>query len=85
MAVEVPTHYGGVGSTFFTCCLVIEELAKTDPGVSVICDVQNTLVNTLLLRHGTPEQKEKYLPQTSSNMVNLFNLHLYYNSLYLPT
>ena len=70
MGVEVPTHYGGVGSSFFTCCLVIEELAKTDPGISVICDVQNTLVNTLLLKLGTKEQKDKYLPKTTHGMVS---------------
>lgn len=69
MAVEVPTKYGGVGASFFTCCLVIEELAKTDPSVSVMCDVQNTLVNTLLLKLGTDAQKNKYLPLTSKDTV----------------
>lgn len=70
MGVEVPTKYGGVGSTFFNCCLVIEELAKTDAAVSVMVDVQNTLVNTLLLNLGTEQQKEKYLPQTTSDLVS---------------
>jgi len=69
MGVEVPTKYGGVGSSFFTCCLVIEELAKVDPSVSVMCDVQNTLLNTLLLKYGTEAQKQKYLPKTTSDTV----------------
>ena len=71
MGVEVPTKYGGVGSTFFNCCLVIEELAKTDPSVSVMCDVQNTLVNTLLLKYGTEAQKQKFLPKTTSDTVSV--------------
>ena len=70
MGVEVPTKYGGVGSTFFTACLIVEELAKVDPSVSVLCDVQNTLVNTLLLKYGSEAQQAKYLPLTASNMVS---------------
>jgi len=74
MGVEVPTKYGGVGSSFFTACLIIEELAKTDPSVSVMCDVQNTLVNTLLLKYGTEAQQAKYLPLTATNTVGSFAL-----------
>ncbi len=60
--VEVPEEYGGPGGTFFQSILVVEELAKVDPAISVIVDVQNTLVNNALLRWGSPDQKKRYLP-----------------------
>ncbi|KAH9244042.1 hypothetical protein BASA81_018598 [Batrachochytrium salamandrivorans] len=46
MGIETPSEFGGSESSFMSAILVIEELAKVDPSVSVICDVQNTLVNT---------------------------------------
>ena len=47
MGVEIPEEYGGTGMNFMAACLVIEELAKVDASVSVMCDVQNTLVNNV--------------------------------------
>lgn len=44
MGIEIDPKYGGTGASFFSSVLVIEELAKVDPSVSVFCDVQNTLV-----------------------------------------
>ncbi|KAJ3717014.1 acyl-CoA dehydrogenase/oxidase [Lentinula raphanica] len=37
-------------------------LAKADPAVSALCDVHNTLVNTVVRKHATEAQKEKLLP-----------------------
>ncbi len=50
------------------------ELAKVDPAISVVCDVQNTLVNTLIRKYGTPAQKEKYLERLSTDTVGCFCL-----------
>ena len=69
MGIEIEAEYGGTNSSFFASCLVIEELAKVDPAVSVMCDVQNTLINTLFRKYGTLQQKEEYLPRLASNMV----------------
>nr|KAG5687675.1 hypothetical protein BaRGS_027567 [Batillaria attramentaria] len=74
MAIETPTKYGGTNSTFFVANLVIEELAKVDPAVSVFCDIQNTLINTLIMKLGTEEQKDKYLPRLATDMVGSFCL-----------
>merc|ERR1712144_28712 len=54
--------------------MVIEELAKVDPSVSVLCDVHNTLVNTIFRKYGTEEQKAKYLPDLSTCKVGSFCL-----------
>ncbi|CAN9509179.1 unnamed protein product [Ophioblennius macclurei] len=74
MGIEIDPEYGGTGSTFFSSILVIEELAKVDPSVAVLCDIQNTLINTLLVKLGNPAQKEKYLTRLSTDMVGSFCL-----------
>ena len=63
MGIEVPEAYGGAGGSFFMACLAIEELAKVDPSVSVMCDVQNTLVNNIFKNWASEEQKKKYFPR----------------------
>ena len=45
------------------------ELAKVDPSVSVLCDVHNTLVNTVLRKYATKEVQDKYLPQLAESKV----------------
>jgi alkylation response protein AidB-like acyl-CoA dehydrogenase len=74
MGIEVPEQYGGAGSDIFTACLAIEALAKVDPSVSVLCDVQNTLVNNALVRWGNDAQKERYLPKMCSEWVGSYCL-----------
>ncbi|MEE6486545.1 hypothetical protein FKM82_014632 [Ascaphus truei] len=74
MGIEVDQQYGGTGASFFSSILVIEELAKVDPSVSVLCDIQNTLINALFHRLGTEAQKETYLPRLCRDMVGSFCL-----------
>ncbi|XP_076041663.1 short/branched chain specific acyl-CoA dehydrogenase, mitochondrial [Oratosquilla oratoria] len=74
MAIETDPKYGGCGSSFFVSSLVIEELAKVDPSVSVFCDLQNTLINTLFSKLGTEDQKDKYLPKLASEFTGSFCL-----------
>ena len=72
MGIEIPSEYNGTNSTFFTSCLVVEELAKVDGSLSVMCDIQNTLINTLMLNLGSDYLKSRYLPQLANNMVQKF-------------
>ncbi|XP_075999768.1 short/branched chain specific acyl-CoA dehydrogenase, mitochondrial [Genypterus blacodes] len=74
MGIEIDPEYGGTGSTFFSSILVIEELAKVDPSIAVLCDIQNTLINTLVSKLGTPEQKEQYLSRLATDTVGSFCL-----------
>ncbi|ESO86555.1 hypothetical protein LOTGIDRAFT_235352 [Lottia gigantea] len=74
MGIEVDSEYGGTDTTFFNACLVIEELARVDPSVSVMVDVHNTLITALFMNYGTKEQKEKYLPRLCSDMLGSFCL-----------
>jgi len=74
MGIEIPEEYGGAGTSFFMSILAVEELSRVDPSAAVICDVQNTLVNNALMRWGTPEQKEKYLPRLATEWVGAYAL-----------
>ena len=71
MGIEIPSEHGGAESSFTSAILTIEELAKIDPSVSVMCDVHNTLVNTVVRKYGTKEQHEKYLPLLAQSKVSL--------------
>ncbi len=74
MGIELPDQYGGAGGSFFMAILAIEALAKVDPSVSVLVDVQNTLVNNIFLRWGTEAQKKKYGPLLASQKVGSYCL-----------
>jgi alkylation response protein AidB-like acyl-CoA dehydrogenase len=74
MGVEIPEQYGGSGSSFFTAILAVEALARVDPSVSVLVDVQNTLVINALLRWANDEQKKRYLPKMASEWVGSYCL-----------
>ena len=74
MGIEVPAKYGGAGSSLFNAILAVEALAIVDPSVSVFVDVQNTLVNNALLRWGTEDQKQRYLPKLTSDWVASYAL-----------
>uniref|UniRef100_A0A2S2PHZ4 Short/branched chain specific acyl-CoA dehydrogenase, mitochondrial n=1 Tax=Schizaphis graminum TaxID=13262 RepID=A0A2S2PHZ4_SCHGA len=74
MAIEIDQEYGGSGSSFMSSTLTVEEIAKVDPSVSVLVDLQNTLGNNVLLKVGNKEQKEKYLPRLAQDTVSSFCL-----------
>jgi short/branched chain acyl-CoA dehydrogenase len=74
MGIEIPDAYGGSGATFFMSAIAIEELARVDPSVAVLVDVQNTLVNNAVLRWGSEAQKKKYFPLLASKWVGAYAL-----------
>lgn len=74
MGIEIPEHFGGSGGTFFEAILAVEEISAIDPSVGVLVDVQNTLCINALLRWGTDEQKQKYLPRMSADTVAAYAL-----------
>lgn len=82
MSVEIPAEFGGSGSSFFSSVIVIEEIAKIDMSLSVMVDVQNTLVNQLVVKLGTDEQRKKYLPLLCANTVtSAYLYHCLYSAL----
>ena len=69
MGIEVPEEHGGQGGTFFDAVLAIQGLSRVDPSVSVVVDVQNTLVINALLRWANPSQQRRFLPRACKNLV----------------
>ena len=69
MGIETSAEHGGAESSFTSAIIAIEELARVDPSVSVMCDVHNTLVNTVVRKYGTKEQQDKWLPKLAESMV----------------
>jgi alkylation response protein AidB-like acyl-CoA dehydrogenase len=74
MGIEVPERYGGAGGRFFHAVLAVEELSRVDPSIGVLVDVQNTLVINALLRWGTEEIRQRYLPVLSTRTVGAYAL-----------
>ena len=74
MGIEIPEEFGGSGMNFTAAIVAIEELARIDPSVSVMCDVHNTLVVTAILKYGTAESKRKWLPALATKTVGSFCL-----------
>jgi alkylation response protein AidB-like acyl-CoA dehydrogenase len=74
MGIETPEQYGGAASSFMMACLAVEEIGRVDGSVSVLVDVQNTLVTNALLRWTTEEQKKKYLPLMASEWIGAYAL-----------
>jgi len=69
MGIEIPEEYGGSGMNFTSAIIAIEELARVDPSVSVMCDVHNTLCNTAILKYGSESLKKKWLPRLATDTV----------------
>lgn len=74
MGVETPTDHGGAGGSFFDAILAVEALGQIDASLSVLVDVQNTLVNNAILRWGSDAQKRSYLPKLAEQWVGSYAL-----------
>ena len=74
MGIEVDERHGGAGSSIFNAILAIEALASVDPSVSVLVDVQNTLVDNALTRWGNQAQHEKYFPRLCKDWIGAYAL-----------
>ena len=74
MGIETPEKYGGAAGSFTMACLAVEEIGRVDGSVSVLVDVQNTLVTNAFLRWGNDAQKAKYLPMMSRETVGAYAL-----------
>ncbi|MGB9740334.1 MAG: acyl-CoA dehydrogenase family protein [Candidatus Bathyarchaeia archaeon] len=60
--MRIPQEYGGQGYGVLEDCIVVEEFCRVDPGLGVAVSLGNLMVPDVLLKHGTEQQKEKYIP-----------------------
>ena len=61
MGIEVPHEYGGAGMDPIAYVLAMIEIAAADAATSTIMSVNNSLFCNGILKHGTEEQKQKYV------------------------
>jgi alkylation response protein AidB-like acyl-CoA dehydrogenase len=74
MGIEVPEELGGAGGTLFMVTVAVEEISRVDASAAILVDVQNTLVNHPMLRYGSAEQRERFLPRLTSDTVGAYAL-----------
>jgi butyryl-CoA dehydrogenase len=58
----VPREYGGAGLDYLSYGLLVEEIGRADSAMRTVISVQTSLVCSAILRWGTEEQKQRYLP-----------------------
>lgn len=57
----VPEEWGGAGADTISYVLMIEEVARVDASTAVALSVTNSVVAVPLWKHGSEDQKQKYL------------------------
>lgn len=66
MGILVPEEYGGSGLGYIEYALIVEELSKVDPSVSLSLAAHNGLCTNHILLFGNESQKKKYLPDLAA-------------------
>jgi acyl-CoA dehydrogenase len=69
LAALIPTEYGGAGLSLADACVIPEEINRSG-GMAAIAHAQMYVMGTLL-RHGSEEQKRRYLPRIASGELRL--------------
>jgi alkylation response protein AidB-like acyl-CoA dehydrogenase len=64
----IPEEYDGLGESLLTYALCVEEIARGWMSVSGVINT-HFIVAYLLMKHGTDEQKQKYLPRMATGEV----------------
>jgi acyl-CoA dehydrogenase len=69
LAALIPEEYGGTGLGITEASIILEEINHSG-GVATTCHAQMYTMGTLL-RHGSEEQKRRYLPKIASGELRL--------------
>jgi acyl-CoA dehydrogenase len=69
LAALIPEEYGGGGATLTEASIIMEEIAASG-GNPAACHAQMYVMGTIL-RHGSTEQKQQYLPQIANGTLRL--------------
>ena len=75
LGMLIPEEYDGLGLDTVTYLLALEEIAAADASAAVMMSVHNSLPTQMLLRWGTPAQKERWLkPMARGELLGAFAL-----------
>lgn len=64
--ISIPEKYGGAGMGTTASTIVVEEISKACAGTGVLLSAHSSLCVDPILRFGSEEQKQKYLPGLAS-------------------
>ena len=64
--LPIPEEYGGMGGDYLLLGLALEELGRVDQSVAITLEAAVSLGEMPILRFGTEEQKQAYLPELAS-------------------
>ncbi|HLA50949.1 MAG TPA: acyl-CoA dehydrogenase family protein, partial [Thermodesulfobacteriota bacterium] len=59
----IPEKYGGAGLDFISDAIIFEEIGRADSSLRTALSVQVSLASLTILKWGTEEQKQKYIPK----------------------
>jgi alkylation response protein AidB-like acyl-CoA dehydrogenase len=68
LAATVPEDLGGAALDLLSYSLLLEEIARECMSTAVTLAVHNSLVNATLVKYGSDEQKDKWLPILAENL-----------------
>jgi hypothetical protein len=75
LGMLIPEKWDGLGLDMLTYLYALEEIAWGDPAVAVSMSVHNSLPTQVLLRHGSDEQRERWLkPMARGEKLGAFSL-----------
>jgi alkylation response protein AidB-like acyl-CoA dehydrogenase len=74
MGIEAEERFGGAGGSMLMTTLAVEEISKVDPASAIQIDVQNTLAIYPISTYGTEDQKSRYIPRLTSEIVGAYAL-----------
>lgn len=60
--LTAPEEYGGAGGDVTSLCVAIEEIGRVDQSLGITLEAAVGLGITPILTYGTPEQKDRWLP-----------------------
>ena len=61
LGMTTPEEYDGMGLDTLTYLMALEEIAAADASISVSMGIHNAIPTTMLVKHGTPAQKDRWL------------------------
>ena len=64
--ITAPEEYGGTDMGYLAHVLIMEEMSRIAGGIALSYGAHSNLCINQLVRNGTDEQKEKYLPKLIS-------------------
>jgi isovaleryl-CoA dehydrogenase len=66
LGITASPDYGGSGMSYLAHCVVMEEISRASASVGLSYGAHSNLCVNQINRHGTPDQKARYLPKLCS-------------------